>query len=136
MDVDDSVGELINKIGRNLRQETSEDDEVTSTNSLYHESRFIKELLPCNDGSGYPQLFGAYQGISITAAGHDNRNLHIWFIGEVTDDVFAVSAASCDEDGEFNRFAHGLIIVLILFGKVESLQIRCPLSQVPSLQQP
>ena len=42
MDVDDSIGELVNEIGRNLRQEASEDDEVTSTDCLNHKSGFIQ----------------------------------------------------------------------------------------------
>lgn len=136
MDVDDAVGELVDEVGWNLRQEASKDDIVTSANSLYHESGFIQKLLTRDNSRRHSELLSAHEGISIATAGHDNRDLHFWFVGEVADDVFAVGAASCDKDGEFDCFAHGLINVLIQFGKVESLQNQCPQSPMLSQQPP
>ena len=106
-DVDDPVWELVNQVGRYLREETCENDIIATAHGLDDESWFVDELLSGDDCSGHAKFFGTYKCIGISTAAHNNGNLYfVRFVLEVADDVFAVCAASSHEDGEFDGFAH------------------------------
>lgn len=102
MDVDDAVGELGNEVFGYFGEETGEDDVVATGDGVEDELGVIVELLTGDDGGGYAEALGADEGVGVATAADDDGDLDVGAGLEVADDVFAVGAASGDEDGEAN----------------------------------
>ena len=102
MDVDDAVGKKVDEIDGHLGEETCQDDVVAATHGFLHAFWLFVELLARDDGSGHSQTFCTHQRVGIGTAAHHDGDFHFGLILKITDDVFAISATSCYEDGKFD----------------------------------